>query len=584
MFTSKVNQPSDPPVFSSTTNLNKVLLLWLVGAAFFMESLDTTILNTAVPTVATALKVAPLSMKSVLASYSLSLAVFIPISGWMADRFGTRRVFASSIGLFTVASLLCGLSSGVRVLVACRILQGCGGAMMVPVGRLTLLRTFAKSELVRAIGFVQIAGLIGPILGPIAGGVIVGYLHWRMIFLVNIPTGLLGLLMVYLHLPDFRKERTPPADIVGMVTFGSGVGLLSYVLEVFGEHTASAGAAAMLLGVSLAFMSGYWLHARRIKFPLLRLDLLCIRTFGIAVAGGYLTRLGIGGVSFLLLLLCQVGLGFTPVQSGLLIAPQAAAAVAMKFATPRILARFGYRAVLISNTLIIGIMLLLFAAIGIHTAAWAIVLMTCFYGAFTSLQFASMNTLAYADIAEGETSMASSIFSMVQQMSISFGITCAGLATEVFIPAGLQFSRGEMIHGIQESFIALGAFTLGSTIIFTKLQSTDGVEISRQGGAAARIRSGELFEPAHPLGNQCGRADAPSPSGRASKPDGPITSASRSGRGLSISDDVAHEAKKGKEETIHEGETRVVERDTVSGRPRHVSGRIGCADSGGLAR
>ena len=475
MFVSRVDQPVAARVLSSATNLNKVL--WLVGAAFFMESLDTTILNTAVPMVAAALKVPPLSMKSVLASYTLSLAVFIPISGWIADRFGTRRVFASAIGLFTMGSFLCGLSSDIRILVACRILQGCGGAMMVPVGRLTLLRTFAKSELIRAIGFVQIPGLIGPMLGPIVGGVIVGYFHWRLIFFVNIPIGLLGLLMVYLHLPDFRQERRPPVDIVGLLMFGSGVGLLSYVLEVFGEHATSTGGMAMLLGASLALVSGYWLHARRIKFPLLRLNLLRIRTFGIAVAGGYLTRLGIGGVSFLLLLLCQVGLGFTPIQSGLLIMPQAAAAVALKFAAPRILARFGYRAVLISNTLIIGIMLLLFATIGLSTAAWAIVLMTFLYGAFTSLQFTSMNTLAYADIAEGETSMASSIFSMMQQMSISFGITCAGLATEVFIPAGLRFSRGEMIHGIQESFIALGAFTLASTTIFSKLERADGESV-----------------------------------------------------------------------------------------------------------
>ena len=478
MFGSRVDQPVAARVLSSTTNLNKVL--WLVGAAFFMESLDTTILNTAVPMVAAALKVPPLSMNSVLASYTLSLAVFIPISGWMADRFGTRRVFASAIGLFTIGSLLCGLSSDIRVLVACRILQGCGGAMMVPVGRLTLLRTFAKSELIRAIGFVQIPGLIGPMLGPIVGGVIVGYLHWRMIFFANIPFGLLGLLMVYLHLPDFREERTPPVDIVGLVVFGTGVGLLSYVLEVWGEHTTSAGGIAMLVGASLTLLSGYWLHTRRIQFPLLRLNLLRIRTFGIAVAGGYLTRLGIGGVSFLLLLLCQVGLGFTPVQSSLLIMPQAVAAVALKFATPRILARFGYRAVLISNTLIIGIMLLLFATIGLYTAAWAIVLMTFFYGAFTSLQFTSMNTLAYADIAEGETSMASSIFSTMQQMSISFGISCAGLATEVFVPTGLPLGRGEMIHGIQESFIVLGAFTLASTTIFSKLESADGEGVIRK--------------------------------------------------------------------------------------------------------
>src|ERR1700689_2359583 len=198
------------------SNSTKRLLPWLVAVAFFMESLDTTILNTAVPTIAEALKVAPLSMKSVLACYTLSLAVFIPISGWMADRFGTRRVFSSAIGIFTLGSLLCGISSNIHVLVACRILQGSGGAMMVPVGRLTMVRTFAKSELIRAMSFVAIPGLIGPMLGPVTGGLIVGYFHWRVIFFVNIPIGLLGLYLVYRHLPDYRAENSRPLDVIGL--------------------------------------------------------------------------------------------------------------------------------------------------------------------------------------------------------------------------------------------------------------------------------------------------------------------------------------------------------------------------------
>src|SRR6266404_3402722 len=214
----------------------KQLLPWLVAVAFFMESLDTTILNTAVPTIAEALKVVPLSMKAVLSSYTLSLAVFIPISGWMADRFGTRRVFASAIGLFTLGSFLCGISTNIHVLVACRVLQGCGGAMMVPVGRLTMVRAFAKSELIRAMSFVAIPGLVGPMLGPVAGGLIVGYFHWPLIFFVNIPIGIFGLLMVYLHLPDYREEHTHSLDIVGLILFGSGIALLSYVLEIFGDH------------------------------------------------------------------------------------------------------------------------------------------------------------------------------------------------------------------------------------------------------------------------------------------------------------------------------------------------------------
>ena len=308
----------------------KRLLPWLVAVAFFMETLDTTILNTAVPVMSEALGVAPLSMKSVLASYTLSLAVFIQISGWMADRFGTRRVFASAIGLFTLGSVLCGISSNIHLLVACRMLQGCGGAMMVPVGRLTLVRTFDKSELIRTMSFVAIPALIGPMLGPIAGGLIVGYLQWRFLFFVNLPIGIAGLVLVYLNLPDFREEMTPPLDVVGLILFGSGVALLSYVLEIFGEHTLSLGEILGLLSISLVLILGYGLHATRTAFPLLQLDLFRIRTFSTAVSGGFFTRLGIGGVPFLLPLLYQVGLGFTPVQSGLLIMPQAVAAIQHK--------------------------------------------------------------------------------------------------------------------------------------------------------------------------------------------------------------------------------------------------------------
>jgi EmrB/QacA subfamily drug resistance transporter len=459
---------------------SKQLLPWLVAVAFFMQSLDTTILNTAVPVVSQALEVAPLSMKSVLASYTLSLAVFIPISGWMADRFGTRRVFASAIGLFTLGSFLCGISSDIHLLVACRILQGCGGAMMVPVGRLTLVRTFAKSELIRAMSFVAIPGLIGPMLGPIAGGVIVGYLQWRFIFFVNLPIGIAGLVLVYLHLPDYREQSTKPLDIVGLVLFGSGVALLSYVLEIFGDHTLGLGEILGLLALSLTLIVGYGLHATRTLFPLLQLSLFRIRTFSAAVSGSFFTRLGIGGVPFLLPLLYQVGLGFTPVQSGLLIMPQAIAAMSTKFLIPRILDRVGYRGVLISNTVILGLLLMLFATVRLTTPLWVIVLQAFCYGAFTSLQYTSMNTLVYADIDEDKTSNASSIASTIQQMSISFGIAAAGLTTAFFIPDRFRSNPDEMIHGLHEAFLVLGGFTVLSTIVFHQLKRGDGGNVSQQ--------------------------------------------------------------------------------------------------------
>src|SRR5271167_1053466 len=373
---------ASPPLPASS----KQFLPWLVAVAFFMESLDTTILNTAVPVVSQALKVAPLSMKSVLASYTLSLAVFIPISGWMADRFGTRRVFASAIGLFTLGSFLCGISGNIHLLIACRVLQGCGGSMMVPVGRLTLVRTFAKSDLLRTMSFVSIPALVAPMLGPIAGGLIVGYLHWRFIFFLNIPIGLIGLILVYLHLPDYREERTPPLDVVGLILFGSGIALLSYVLEIFGEHTLSAGAMSELLALSIALLAGYGIHGSTLPFPLLKLKLFSIRTFRAAVSGSFFTRLGIGGVPFLLPLLYQVGLGYTPIQSGLLIMPQAIGAMSMKLAMSRILNRVGYRGVLISNTIFIGLLIMAFGTIGLHTTIWMIVLQAFSYGAFSSLQ------------------------------------------------------------------------------------------------------------------------------------------------------------------------------------------------------
>jgi EmrB/QacA subfamily drug resistance transporter len=442
-----------------------------------MESLDTTILNTAVPAVSSALGVAPLSMKAVLASYTLSLAVFIPISGWMADRFGTRLVFASAIGIFTLGSFLCGISSNIHWLVASRVLQGCGGAMMVPVGRLTLVRTFAKSDLLRTMSFVSIPALVAPMLGPIAGGLIVAYLHWRVIFFVNIPIGLVGLILVYLHLPDYREEHIPPLDVVGLILFGSGVALLSYVLEIFGEHTLTPLEMSGLLALSIALLAGYGIHASSIPFPLLKLKLFGIRTFRAAVSGSFFTRLGIGGVPFLLPLLYQVGLGFTPIQSGLLIMPQAIASISMKTIMPRLLSRIGYRGVLISNTLILGVLLIVFATIGVRTPVWIIVLQAFLYGAFTSLQYTSMNTLVFADIEEKDASSASSIASTTQQMSISFGVAAAGLTTALFVPS-THSDPAEMIQGIHKALIALGILTIVSTIVFFGLRSGDGDDMS----------------------------------------------------------------------------------------------------------
>jgi EmrB/QacA subfamily drug resistance transporter len=457
----------------------KQLLPWLVAVAFFMESLDTTILNTAVPTIADALHIVPLSMKAALTSYTISLAVFIPISGWVADKYGTRWVFFTAIGIFSIGSLLCGLSVNMPMLVAARIVQGCGGALMMPVGRITMVRTFPRSELVRAMSFVAVPGLIGPLIGPLAGGLIVGYLHWRMIFFVNLPIGLLGMYFVYRHMPDYRSDRSDPIDFVGLTLFGSGIALLSYVLEIFGEHALGLKEILFLLAVSVVLLLAYGRHALSAKFPLLRLTLFRVRTFRAAVVGSFATRLGVGGMPFLLPLLYQIGLGFTPVQSGLLIIPQPLAAMSLKMLMPRILTRFGYRRVLLVNTVCIGCVIILFMVVGRGTPAALIVVMAFALGFVSSMQYTSMNTLVFADLSDSEASAGSSISSTGQQMSMSFGVATASLLAAVFLGGERRTDPAAMISGIHWTFLTLGMMTVASSLVFCQLRSDDGAAISQ---------------------------------------------------------------------------------------------------------
>ena len=451
----------------------KALLPWLVAIAFFLESMDTTVLNTAVPVISRALAVTPLSMKSVLSSYTLSLAIFIPVSGWMADRFGTRTVFGSAIGVFTAASFLSGLSHDINGLIVCRVLQGCGGAMMVPVGRLTLVRTLEKSELVKAMSFVAIPSLIGPMIGPLIGGSIVAYLNWRFIFFINIPVGLIGMILVFRLLPNYRELKVGPLDLIGLVLFGSGVGLLSYVLEIFGQHRLGGVVDTALLIGAVGLIIGYGVYAVRAEYPLLDLSIFKVRTFRGAVAGGFLTRLSVGGIPFLLPLLYQVGLGLTPIQSGLLIMPQAIAAMTTKFMLPHVLDRLGYRNVLIGNTLLVAAALFAFTFVGPATPIWLIVALALVYGGLTSLQYTSMNTLVYADIEPERMSHASALASTLQQLSVSFGVAGAGLTAVVFLAAP-NGGPATLVAGIHNAFLFLGGLTVVTAFVFTWLKADDG--------------------------------------------------------------------------------------------------------------
>lgn len=444
-----------------------------------MEQLDATIVNTAIPSIAASLQVTPLSLKSIVSSYILSLAVGIPVSGWMADRFGTKRVFAVAIVVFTLASVLCGLAANTPMMIAARLLQGLGGAMMMPVGRLAIIRTFPKAELLAAMNFVIIPALIGPLLGPTVGGLIVHWVSWRFIFFINVPVGLVALYMVYKYMPDYRAEQRRPLDVVGLVLFSSGTAILSWLLEIFGEHTLPPGAASILLAVSLGLLVAYGVHARGVPYPLLRLALFRIRTFRISVLGGFVTRLGIGGLPFLLPLLYQVGLGFPAWKSGLLMMSAALAAMGMKLVSQRLLQRFGYRQILIVNTVCIGVTIGMFALVGPGTSAAFIVMLGLMQGFFNSMQFSSMNSLAYADVGDQDSSMASTISSSFQQLSMSFGLAAGSLVAGWYLGKVPQTNQVMVVSALHHAFLTLAVITALSSLTFWRLRREDGESISR---------------------------------------------------------------------------------------------------------
>jgi EmrB/QacA subfamily drug resistance transporter len=449
-------------------------LPWLVGAVLFMETLDSTIVNTAVPAMAHSLGVTPLSLKAIVTSYILALAVGIPVSGWLADRFGTKKLFTAAVAIFTVSSVMCGLSLNAPMLVAARIMQGLGAAMMTPVGRLAIVRTFPKSQLLDKMNFVIIPALIGPLLGPTVGGLIVHWWSWREIFFVNVPFGLVALWMSRRYMPEYRSDSPRPLDVIGLVLFSSGAALLSWLLEIFGEHRLDITSSAILFLVSFALLGAYGWHANRTEYPLLNLRLFKVRTFRVSVLGGLVTRLGIGGLPFLLPLFYQLGMGMPAWQSGLMMMPSAIAAMTVKAASPHLLRRFGYRRVLIVNTALMGVIIGSFALWDQHTPLVVIVLMSFVVGSGNSMQFSSMNSLAFADVDARSSSMANTIASTMQQMSMSFGLACGSLLTGWYLGGLPQTDQIAVTNALHAAFITLGIATIVASLAFWTLHAEDG--------------------------------------------------------------------------------------------------------------
>jgi len=446
----------------------KRALPWLVAIAFFMQTLDGTILNTALPAMARDLGESPLRMQSVVIAYMLTVALLIPASGWLADRFGTRRMFVTAILLFSLGSLLCALSRALPQLVAARVVQGIGGALLLPIGRLAILRGFPRSELLKALAFVTIPGLLGPLVGPTLGGWLVEVATWHWVFLINLPVGLLGIVFSLRFMPDMRGAGGR-FDWPGFVLFSLGLVLVSLALQGLGEHAISVAASILMLVAGLAAVIGYWLHAARAPQPLFSLALFQIPTFSIGIAGNLFSRLGSGAMPFLMPLFLQVGLGYAPATAGMSMIPTALGAMLCKTFAPQVIARFGYRLVLSSNTLLLGLMIASFALIGHDAPHLLILAMLGVFGVINSLQFTAMNTLTLGDLDDVNASSGNSLLSVVMQLSMSLGVA-AGAALLVAFTGAASVAQGtETLQAFHATFLCVGLLSAVAACIFLQL-------------------------------------------------------------------------------------------------------------------
>lgn len=447
--------PIDPILDARLRQRRTRLTALIVACALFMQNLDSTVIATALPTMARDFGVDPIRMNVALTSYLLSLAVFIPASGWMADRFGARTVFRAAIAVFTVGSVLCGRADSLPFLVAARVLQGMGGAMMVPVGRLVLLRSVQKSELVAAMAWLSMPALIGPIVGPPLGGFIVTYVSWRWVFDINVPIGLLGIALVTLYVDDLRAEARVRLDGWGLLLSAVALAATMIGLETAGRGIVDRPITLALLGGGMAAALGYCVHARRHPAPLLDLSLFRIPTFLVSVVAGTLFRIGVGAVPFLLPMMFQVGFGKSAAESGLITFASSAGAIVMKPAAMSALRRFGFRDTLLVNTFISASLL---AVMALFRPAWpaaAIYLALLCGGFFRSLQFTAYNAVAYADIPRERMSSATSLYSTIQQVSLTLGVTVGAAVLELSMqvaghtqPQLSDFSAGFIVIGI----------------------------------------------------------------------------------------------------------------------------------------
>jgi EmrB/QacA subfamily drug resistance transporter len=472
-------------------NKQRVIPL-IVATALFMENMDSTVISTSLPAIAGDIGTSPLTLKLAITSYLLSLAVFIPASGWTADRFGARLVFSSAIAVFMAGSIGCALSGSVADFVIARTLQGIGGAMMTPVGRLVLLRSIDKSALVNAMAWVTVPALVGPVIGPPLGGFITTYFSWHWIFLINIPIGLLGIFMALRFIDPIKSENPEPFDLAGMVLAGIGLAGIAFGLSVAGLNLLPWTIAASLVAIGSVSMTIYVIHARRTASPVLDFGLLRLPTMRASIVGGFMFRLGVGALPFLLPLLMQVGFGLTPFRSGLVTFSTALGAMGMKTLAARLIRTFGFRNLMTVNAAISSLFLGACALFTVTTPLLLIVIILVVGGFFRSLEFTAINTVAYAEVEPPQMSRATTLVSVNQQLAISAGVAVGAFCVETTL----------WIHQMQEltaeafapAFLVVSAISIVSAFFFWRMPDDAGHEISGRKAVEISSRKGAAKE------------------------------------------------------------------------------------------
>lgn len=465
---------------------------FIVSLGLFMDALDTTIINTAIPTMANSLNVQPVDLKIALISYLISLAIFIPISGWLGDKYGIKRVFIIALGIFTISSLWCGAAQTLTELTIARSCQGLGGALMLPLGRLIILHAFKRHELVSAMNAVVTIVSLGIMLGPVAGGFITDRLSWHWIFWVNIPIGILVIIIAIRHLIYIAPKKVGPFNIVGFILFGGSLAILTFSLSYLSESHADQFLGTCMIGIALCMLITCLLHAFRESHPIIKVSLLSTRTFQVSVISNLLARIGFGGIPFLLPLLLQIALGLSAEFSGLLLTPIAIGILAVRTISLPLLKCLGYKKLLIINTLLIGTSLLSFQIITQETSYYVISALTFIFGLLISLLFSAINSIAFAEIATDDLSAAMSIISTVQQLSQSFGVASGALLLRYYSHHATYepILTTAVFHQV---FFTLGILTCFSAIIFLRLQADDGHQMLKA-SALDKISSPEVAE------------------------------------------------------------------------------------------